>query len=76
MTRYQLLKDNEDIVFQFIKAGVLSFQIIRDIEIFETFQEIPLNNNEAKYLLLGDQYELSAKRIEQIIYQMMKLAYK
>ncbi|MEC4048780.1 hypothetical protein OX284_005005 [Flavobacterium sp. SUN046] len=73
MTRYELLKANEDTMYQFIKAGILSFQIIRDIEIFESFNSYEDGiNKESRYLLLADSYELSPKRIEQIVYQMNK----
>ena len=73
MTRYELLKQNEEIMFQFVKAGILSFQVIRDIEIFESFTNYKDEiNKESRYLLLADTYELSSKRIEQIVYQMQK----
>ena len=73
MTRYELLKANEDTMYQFIKAGILSFQVIRDIEIFESFNNYEDGiSKESRYLLLADTYELSSKRIEQIVYQMIK----
>ena len=53
MTRYELLKNNEDVMLQFIKAGVLGYQVIRDIEIYELFMQLNLKNNEAKYMDLG-----------------------
>lgn len=72
MTRYELLKNNEDVMLQFIKAGVLGYQVIRDIEIYELFMQLNLKNNEAKYMYLGEVYELSSIRIQQIIYNMQK----
>jgi hypothetical protein len=73
MTRYELLKANEDTMYQFIKAGILSFQVIRDIEIFERYQELEgLLNQEAKYMILSDEYELSIKRIQQLVLNMQK----
>ena len=74
MNRYELIKKNENTIFQFIKNGIISYQIIRDIEIYENYLSIEeTTNNLAKYILLGEEYELSHKRIEQIIYNMQKL---
>lgn len=73
MTRYELLKKNEKIIYQFIKNGILSYMVIRDIEIFESLNELEdIISKEMKYLLLGEQYELSTDRIKQIIHQMLK----
>ena len=71
MTRYQLLKKHKTIVFLFVKYGIINYQVIRDMEIYEQFQlmkDVP--HNEAKYLVLADSYDLSTSRIEQIIYSM------
>lgn len=47
--------------------------MLRDIEIFETFNDMEDNiGKEMKYLLLAEQYELSTDRIKQIIHQMLK----
>ena len=73
MTRYDLLKSNEDVMYQFIKAGILSYQIIRDIQIYEAFNASDLKNNNLKYVLLADEFELTSRRIEQIIYNMQKI---
>ncbi len=71
MNRYELLKNNENITFQFVKNGILSYMILRDIEIFETYSALEDNiTKEMKYIILAEQYELSVKRIEQIIYNM------
>jgi hypothetical protein len=70
MNKYELLTEITDI-YQFVKNGILSYLMIRDIEIYETY--LNLNDNitkEIKYILLSDQYELSPDRIKQIIYQM------
>jgi hypothetical protein len=70
MNKYELLKINK-LIYQFVKNGILSYLMIRDIEIYETY--LNLNDNitkEIKYILLSDQYELSPDRIKQIIYQM------
>lgn len=72
MNRYELLKKNEDVLYQFVKAGILSYQVIRDIEIYEAFNNIEIQNKEMKYIMLSDSFELSTKRIEQIIIQMQK----
>lgn len=76
MNKYQLLKHNEDTIYQFVKNGILSYQIIRDISIFEDFNKLESQSNiknvEVRYSLIGDEYELSSKRIEQIILQMQK----
>jgi hypothetical protein len=76
ITKYQLLKDNEDILFTFIKNGILSSLILRDIEIYNAFTklEAKIKNNELRYAIIGDEYELSAKRVEQIVYIMQKEA--
>lgn len=74
MNRYELLKKNESITYQFVKNGILSYMILRDIEIFESYNTIDDNiTKELKYILLAEQYELSVKRIEQIIYNMQSL---
>lgn len=70
MNRYQLLKKNEKLIFQFVRNGILSYQIIRDIEIYERFNEMDESVKDLKYLVLAEQYELSSNRIEQIITQM------
>ena len=73
MTRYELLKKNEKIIYQFIKNGILSYMVIRDIEIFESLNDMEDTiGKEMKYILLGEQYELSTDRIKQIIHQMLK----
>lgn len=73
-TKYQLLKDNENTIFQFIKNGIMSYQVIRDMEIYNAFIALEakgnLKNTDLRYALLGDEYELSAKRIQQIINSM------
>jgi hypothetical protein len=71
MNKYELLTENKQLIYQFVKNGILSYLMIRDIEIYETY--LNLNDNitkEIKYILLSDQYELSPDRIKQIIYQM------
>lgn len=74
MNRYELLKQNENIIFQFVKNGILSYMMIRDIEIYESFNEIEDDiTKEMKYIILAEQYELSVKRIEQIIYNMTNI---
>lgn len=75
MNRYQLLKNNTNIIFQFIKNGILSYQVNRDIEIYETYLAMNDDNvtKEVKHLILADTFELSPKRIEQIIYNMEKV---
>jgi hypothetical protein len=68
MNKYELLTENKQLIYQFVKNGILSYLMIRDIEIYEMY----LNDNitkEIKYILLSDQYELSPDR-KQIIYQM------
>jgi hypothetical protein len=67
MNRYQLLKKNEEIIYQFIKNGIISYQIIRDMEIYETFIQMDNTTNELKYIILADDYELSSQRVKQII---------
>lgn len=47
--------------------------MLRDIEIFESYINLGDNlNKDMKYIMLGEEFELSNKRIEQIIYQMLK----
>lgn len=57
---------------QFVSAGILSYQVYRDIEIYEKFNEMDMKNNEVKYMFLGEEFELSSIRIQQIIYNMQK----
>jgi hypothetical protein len=76
MNKYELLTENKQLIYQFVKNGILSYLMIRDIEIYETY--LNLNDNitkEIKYILLSDQYELSPDRIKQIIYQMQNDIY-
>ncbi|TRX34964.1 hypothetical protein FNW52_12545 [Flavobacterium sp. ZT3R18] len=71
MNRYELLKKNENITFQYVKNGILSYMILRDIKIYESFNLLDDNiSKEMKYIILGEENELSTKRIEQIIYNM------
>jgi hypothetical protein len=73
MNKYQLLKKYQEIIFIFIKNGILSYMLIRDIEMYENYLSLDDNmNKELKYMLLADEYELSPDRIKQIIYQMQK----
>lgn len=73
MNRYQLLKEHESVIYLFVKNGILSYQIIRDMEIYDTYQNLEETIKELKYIELGELYELSPKRIEQIIYQMERV---
>ena len=74
MTRYEFLKNNEDIIFQFVKNGILSYQAIRDISIYERYNELDdVNNNQLKYIILSEEFDLSEKTIERIIYQMNRI---
>jgi len=70
MTRYELIKSNEELTFQYVKNGILSYQIIRDMDIYEKFNSLDNLTNEIKYILLADEFELSKSRIEQIITSM------
>lgn len=73
MNRYQLLKEHESVIYLFVKNGILSYQIIRDIEIYDSYQNLEETIKELKYIELGELYELSPKRIEQIVYQMERI---
>lgn len=71
MNRYEYLKNNESIVFEFIKNGIISYQLIRDMEIYQAYENINDSlTNELKYILLAEEYELSNQRIKQIIISM------
>ena len=71
MTRYDLLNTNRDLIFQLVKASVLSYHIIRDMEIFEKFKAMDsVEFAEARHLVLADEFELSKRRVEDIIYNM------
>jgi hypothetical protein len=71
MNRYELLKENEDVIFQFVKNGILSYKIIRDMEIFESYLQLQEDlTQELKFVLLGEEFGLSHKTIEPIIYTM------
>jgi DNA polymerase III delta prime subunit len=70
MNRYELLKNNENLIFQFVKNGILSYMMIRDIEIIENFIQLEDVPKEMRYIMLAEQYELSTDRIKQIIYNM------
>lgn len=74
MTRYQLLKKNEAINYKYVKNGILSFMILRDIEIYESFVNLQDTIiKEMKYIVLSEQYDLSTDRIKQIVYNMQTL---
>lgn len=71
MNKYELLKQNEDVNYQYIKNGILSYNLIRDLEIYEAFNQLEdYIYNTMKYEILAEQYELSSKRIEQIVSSM------
>lgn len=71
MNRYQLIKQHKNIIHTFVKNGILSYMVLRDIEIFESFQQQEQDlPKEIKYILLAEQFELSTDRIKQIIYNM------
>lgn len=70
MNKYELLKQNEDVNYQYIKNGILSYNLIRDLEIYEAFNNLDTIYASMKYEILGEQYELSSKRIEQIVSNM------
>lgn len=74
MNRYQLIKKNKNIIHTFVKNGILSYMVLRDIQIFEAFQQQEKDlPKELKYILLAEQFELSTDRIKQIIYNMQSL---
>lgn len=71
INRYNLLKNNETIIKTFIRNGILSYMMIRDIEIYENYLQLDNNiTKELKYILLSDTFELSTDRIRQIIANM------
>lgn len=73
MNRYELLTKHKNIIFTFIKNGILSYQINRDMEIYELFLTLEDTQfNEEKYIILGEQFELTPKRIQQILFNMNK----
>ena len=73
MNRYNFIKDHEDILLQFIRKGIISYQIIRDTEIYEAFKAMKFpKNRQDKYIELANEFELSPARIEQICYSMSK----
>ena len=74
MNRYQLLKSKKNIIHTFVKNGILSFMVIRDIEIYEVFQQLHKDiPKELKYIMLSEQFELSTDRVKQIIYNMQSI---
>lgn len=70
MTKYQLLKKEDRVMWQFIKKGIISYQILRDIQIVEQFEALEPLSNEARYEVLASDFELSSRRIKQIIQSM------
>jgi hypothetical protein len=46
MNKYELLTENKQLIYQFVKNGILSYLMIRDIEIYETY--LNLNDNITK----------------------------
>lgn len=67
MNIYEFLKANEVLIGKLVKNGIQDYYVIRNMEIYEAFQE--MNKTDYKencYLILAQQYELSKSRIEQI----------
>ena len=73
MNRYQFIKENEDILLQFIRKGIITLNIIRDMEIYEAFKAMKYPKQyKDRYIELANAFDLSPNRIEQIIYAMSK----
>jgi len=70
MNRYEYLKENEEIIFQFIKNGIISYQLLRDMDMYNSYESMNQITNELKYIVLAEDYELSTQRVKQIILNM------
>ncbi len=70
MTIYQLIKQEEETIYKLVKAGIITYTIIRDISIYQRFEELAPMNKESRYLIIGDENELSLKRVQQVVLNM------
>jgi hypothetical protein len=50
MNKYELLTENKQLIYQFVKNGILSYLMIRDIEIYETYLNLNDNITKNKYI--------------------------
>lgn len=66
------MMDNKEVVEELVKRGLLSLTIIRDLDILTSFQSMNGFSKEARYVVLGHDFQLSEKRIEQIVANLSK----
>ncbi len=62
---------NEKLIHQMVQYGLLSYYIIRDIEIYKKWKELNFNET-SNYLLLADDYDLSTRQLQRIINNLNK----
>ena len=70
MNRHELITENKDVIHTFVKNGIISYMILRDIDIYNEFLLLGDAKKELKYIILADKFELSIDRIKQIVYSM------
>lgn len=67
---YDLLKNNKPIIQKLTGAGVIDPHWMRDIEMYEDFQDLKINCVMCKYTILAEKYGLSEdgvrKRIKEL----------
>ena len=64
---YKLLKDNKQVIKQLVKIGVVDPVWIRDIEMYEEFQNLNINCIMCKYSILAEKYGISEESVRKRI---------
>jgi len=64
---YELLKDNKQVIKQLVKIGVVDPVWVRDIEMFEEFQNLNIKCVMCKYSILADRYGISEESVRKRI---------
>ena len=66
MTKYELINNNIDVVVSLVKNDLTKMDVIRHIEIYETFHSIQGTKGE-RYKKLGKTFSLQPETIRKII---------
>lgn len=71
MTRYELVNTNIDVVVALVKNGLTKVDIIKHLEIYETFHSLSGTKTE-RYKKLGKTFNLKPETIRKIINKLNK----
>lgn len=72
MKNYDYMKANLSTVEELVKRGLMSFTIVRDLDIYTSFLSLDKFSKEGRYAILSHDFQLSEKRIEQIVANLSK----